>query len=410
MKNLIVALILSLSCIAWGQSVCIDAGHGGSDPGALGHGLRESDINLDVAQRLADLMRASGWTVYMTRTSDSTVSLSARTSYANSHNASRFVSIHCNAFNQSAHGTETYSYTSGSSTSHSMRDRVNPQVVYALSTYNRGCKTAGFYVLRYTNMPAILCELAFIDNQSDAAKLGNSYYRQRAAEAIRTGVLNTGRESAPEAASEPRILWSPDSREFVAGNPESQIFHLISPVEGVARELASRSRSEWRSGIQRKQEGIRAVAENGAIWIEDGSERRRLTEDRGAFQPVLSPDRSMAAYCALDGSLFVCTIDGSTHLSLGFGSNPCWSPDSRRIFFEVSEDDGHEVVASDICFVEISNPGRRVNLTAGFPQIAQMPSVSPDGSCLVFDSQGTLCTARIAGQGIEDVRRVLESE
>jgi Tol biopolymer transport system component len=60
--------------------------------------------------------------------------------------------------------------------------------------------------------------------------------------------------------------------------------------------------------------------------------------------------------------------------------------------------------------VEIANPGRRVNLTADFSPIAQMPSVSPDGRHLVFDSCGTVCVARIAGQDMQDVRRVLESQ
>merc|ERR1712170_228564 len=118
MKNLLWIVIATTTIFA--QSICIDAGHGGSDPGAVGWGLQEKTINLDVSQRLYNLMRQSGWKAYLVRSTDKTVSLSGRTSYANSLGVKRFVSIRCNAFNKSANGTETFAYTQGSSTSFAM--------------------------------------------------------------------------------------------------------------------------------------------------------------------------------------------------------------------------------------------------------------------------------------------------
>ena len=77
MKNaLLFILALSVMCIANAQLICVDPGHGGSDPGACGCGLRESDINLKVAKLLADALKSAGFSVKMTRSSDVDVSLS----------------------------------------------------------------------------------------------------------------------------------------------------------------------------------------------------------------------------------------------------------------------------------------------------------------------------------------------
>lgn len=171
--------------------VCIDAGHGGSDPGALGNGLREADVNLDVALRLQTLLardsqdpsRGGVWNVLLTRTADVYVSLSQRTSAANAFGAASFVSIHMNAFSSSsANGTETYCYTGAASgPSGALRNEVHAEALAAWQLTNRGVKTANFYVLRNTRMPATLLEGGFITNAGDAQKLGDPNARQRLA-------------------------------------------------------------------------------------------------------------------------------------------------------------------------------------------------------------------------------------
>lgn len=159
--------------------VVIDPGHGGSDPGAIGNGITEKVINLEVALLLRDLLlldtadTAGGgeWEVLMTRTTDQTVSLGGRVAIANNWPADRFVSIHHNAFSSSAaRGTETFSFSNGT-TSAGIRDRIQEELISAHGLVNRGPKTANFFVLRESNMPAALSETGFLTSPIDAAVL-----------------------------------------------------------------------------------------------------------------------------------------------------------------------------------------------------------------------------------------------
>lgn len=171
--------------------ICIDPGHGGADPGAVGNGLFEEAVVLDVALRLRDLLDldsadplgGSSWTLLLTRSTDASVSLAQRCDLANAFGADRFVSIHANAFSDpQANGTETYSYLNGT-TAAALRERIQARMLQAWNTTDRGVKTAGFYVLVNTAMPATLSELAFISNPSDAQLLGSSLARANAARA-----------------------------------------------------------------------------------------------------------------------------------------------------------------------------------------------------------------------------------
>ncbi|MGB9823845.1 MAG: N-acetylmuramoyl-L-alanine amidase [Candidatus Hydrothermia bacterium] len=163
---LIVLCILTLTGFSYAQfKICLDPGHGGSDPGATGSYYTEKNANLDVALWAKEFMlrNPSISQVLMTRTSDVDVSLQDRVNYANSNYVDRFISVHQNSYNGTVQGTETYCYTYGSSASFNMRDSTHPYLVRAYGYPNRGAKTANFYVLVYTNMPAILGEGSFID-------------------------------------------------------------------------------------------------------------------------------------------------------------------------------------------------------------------------------------------------------
>lgn len=171
--------------------VVIDPGHGGSDPGAVGNGIVEKEINLAVGLRLRELLEldtldtngGGEWEVLMTREADTTVSLIARSNLANNWPADRFVSIHHNAFGQSsANGTETFSFAEGT-LSANMRDRIQEELIIALGLFNRGSKTANFSVLRETNMPAALSEGGFLTNAGDAAVLSSPTAVDRSAKA-----------------------------------------------------------------------------------------------------------------------------------------------------------------------------------------------------------------------------------
>ena len=176
----------SLAQSAVAIKVAVDAGHGGSDSGAVGNGLLEKDINLDVSLRLADLLDddsadTSGggdWDVLLTRASDVFVSLQQRVTLANSFGAASFVSIHSNSFSDpQANGTETYAWAEGT-TAAALRDKVHGEMIAAWGLTDRGTKTANFYVLVNTSMPASLSEMGFITNPGDAAFLGSAQARQ----------------------------------------------------------------------------------------------------------------------------------------------------------------------------------------------------------------------------------------
>lgn len=171
------ATILALPLAGQAQTkIYIDPGHGGSDPGAVNSsfGTQEAARVLYTGQQFrdyldADTANSSGggsWNVRMSRNSNVTVSLTARSTDANNWGAARFLSIHQNAFNSSANGTETFSYSS-TGTGASLRNIVQSEAIQAWNRVNRGNKTANFSVLRNTNMPAILTEMAFIDAPAD---------------------------------------------------------------------------------------------------------------------------------------------------------------------------------------------------------------------------------------------------
>jgi N-acetylmuramoyl-L-alanine amidase len=184
-----VLAIATLTVASYGQKVCLDPGHGGSDPGATGNGQQEKANVLDscIRQRnwintdTSDGGGGGSWSVIMTRSTDVFVGLSARADYANANGAARFMSTHNNAFNQSANGTETFSHTSNGASSNDLRNRIQQRTIEAWGLVNRGNKQADFAVLRETAMPATLVELGFIDASPDYQFVGNATQRDKAA-------------------------------------------------------------------------------------------------------------------------------------------------------------------------------------------------------------------------------------
>ena len=162
--------------------ICIDPGHGGSDPGAVGNGQQEATNVLNTSLKFkswldkdtADGAGGGSWSVVMTRTTNVDVSLQGRCDISNNNGCNRFMSIHNNAATAAALGTETYCWSSGSSTSFNLRDKVHARCIQAWNRVNRGVKTAGFYVIVNTNAPAELAEPAFITNAGDSAYTGSS--------------------------------------------------------------------------------------------------------------------------------------------------------------------------------------------------------------------------------------------
>jgi N-acetylmuramoyl-L-alanine amidase len=182
-----ILVLASAASVALGYpKICIDPGHGGTDPGAVSY-CTEKIHNLGCSLNYRDWMNLDtsdggggyAWAVIMTRSTDITLSLSARTTYANNNGANRFNCIHANAGGGT--GSEMFCYGSGSSTSFAMRNLMQNELVAHGGLYNRGNKTANFYVLIYTNMPSTLSENGFCDNAGDAACLNSSSWRNNVA-------------------------------------------------------------------------------------------------------------------------------------------------------------------------------------------------------------------------------------
>ncbi len=184
-----------------GKLIALDAGHGGSDTGAIGPtGVTEKGVTLRVAKALQKLLQAEGATVLMTRTTDTEVSpkkanasdveeLQARCDVGNEGNADIFISMHMDSFtNSTPSGTTGYYYTKGSKASQRLAQYVSEGVVTALGTGNRGTKSCNFYVVKHTDMPATLVEMAFISNDKEEKLMNSEAGINRAAEGILNGL------------------------------------------------------------------------------------------------------------------------------------------------------------------------------------------------------------------------------
>ncbi|KKB43342.1 N-acetylmuramoyl-L-alanine amidase [Bacillus thermotolerans] len=178
------------------QVVILDPGHGGKDPGAVGFGLKEKDVVLDTGLKVNELLKKTPLQVHMTRTGDTFPSLSDRTNFAKSKGGDLFLSIHANAFNGSANGTETFYYSSSAtnqyvSDSKLLAEKIQRRMLMAWNLQDRGVKqTSKLYVLKYNDMPAALAELGFIDQESDNQKLKSEYWRTAVAKAIYYGIID----------------------------------------------------------------------------------------------------------------------------------------------------------------------------------------------------------------------------
>ncbi len=179
--------------------ICIDPGHGrGSDTGATGiNGLQEDDVTLSVGLRVGKILENHGIKVVYTRTQDErsiptdvTTSLQQRCDVSNNANAKYFVCIHCNSFDSaSASGTETLVNQDNPEATR-LAQAIQTSIVNEIGTYNRGLKDGNWlYVVKNTKAAAVLTELGFLTNPSDAAKLSSDEYRQKIAQAIADGIL-----------------------------------------------------------------------------------------------------------------------------------------------------------------------------------------------------------------------------
>jgi N-acetylmuramoyl-L-alanine amidase len=212
------------------RRVVLDAGHGGSDPGATAASVTEKAITLDIGKRLRALLERNGFEVLITRSDDRTIALKDRARLANESGSDIFVSIHVNAIleHTASRGVETYylgptsderltqlaaaenrvsGYSLGDmrklldgvyadarrDESHELARAVQHELYTTLrkadpGLENWGVKRAPFIVLVATDMPAVLAEVGCLSNETEAALLGQPEYRQKIAEALFAGI------------------------------------------------------------------------------------------------------------------------------------------------------------------------------------------------------------------------------
>ncbi len=154
-----------------GVKIVIDPGHGGVDVGALGTYSREKDINLILSLKLKKQLVTRGIDIIMTREDDRYVYLQDRSDIANQNQADYFISIHCNSSsNAQISGTETFCYSENSE-GYILAKILQTKMIEYNKNNDRGVKTANFYVLRMTEMPAVLIETMFITNAEEEETL-----------------------------------------------------------------------------------------------------------------------------------------------------------------------------------------------------------------------------------------------
>lgn len=172
------------------RRICIDPGHGGADPGAVGPtGYTEKEATLLTAHLVKQRLERIHY-ICMTRCNDEYLPVNQRAQLANSEEADLFVSIHANAFHSpAAHGTETL-YFPGSDLGAEAAQEIQTALVLAIDLQDRGIKERGdLAVLRNTTMPAVLVELGFISNPHEEALLRDTDFLVSASCGIAQGIL-----------------------------------------------------------------------------------------------------------------------------------------------------------------------------------------------------------------------------
>ena len=176
--------------------IALDAGHGGSDPGAIGvTGVKEKTINLAITLGVDKILREAGLRTMLTRSDDTYPTLDERTDLANQAQASIFVSIHNNAAGDpTSAGTETFYW--GTDAVYSvdgkrLAEAIQRNLIASLGSADRHARTHwnNLHVLAESHMTAALTEVGFLTNAAEEAKLKDPAYQERAAAAVARGIL-----------------------------------------------------------------------------------------------------------------------------------------------------------------------------------------------------------------------------
>jgi len=344
-------LLCSTPAVA-GYKVCIDPGHGGKDSGAVGCGLEEAQVTLQVGLMLRDRLNADkDLTPVITRDSDVYISLQGRCDYANDQGADRFASVHCNAATAAASGIETYCYYNGSAKSFDQRDRIQKAMTDMWPALpDRGGKTAGFYVIKHTSMPATLSELAFITNcQSDATYLSSQAHLQEAAAAHHKAIresLGLPGEAGPQPTGT-GVLRGVVFGDLGVGTEDMSIRLPGALIEaegdaGSGSAVAGDPLGEWKIAVEAGAYTVTAtldgyysnsrecvVTVGQETWCSLGLEKKPEApppEETGILKGVVYEDQGNGDMSIRLPDAFIAATgpDGKLHLAKAQGSDAAW--------------------------------------------------------------------------------------
>ncbi|SIQ20451.1 N-acetylmuramoyl-L-alanine amidase family protein [Maribacter ulvicola] len=206
LKNVSFAILLLQMCLGYGQKkvIVIDPGHGGIDSGAIGiNNIQEKGLVLNIAEEILKLNKSlfdNELDIYLTRYTDTLISLSDRSRLAKRLNADVFVSLHCNASQNSSRGIEVYVHNSenpNNKTAIAFGVSILTESTQKLGFEKRGVKVANFQVLRETilHCPSVLVEMGFMTNTDEADYFLEAKNIKAMALAVLIGItnyLNTG--------------------------------------------------------------------------------------------------------------------------------------------------------------------------------------------------------------------------
>lgn len=208
MKKLILLAFMAICCYATTLTayamplskkiIVIDAGHGGWDPGMVSNKIEEKDVNLQIAKKLQTFLEQGGATVIITRADDSDLSQSksgdmhTRRIIANASQADIFVSIHQNSFtNSNVKGAQVF-YFNQSDNSQKLATLVQKHLIEFVDPGNKFQAKANknYFVLKQTEMPAVLVECGFLTNYNERKKLTSEEYQEKIAWGIYLGIVD----------------------------------------------------------------------------------------------------------------------------------------------------------------------------------------------------------------------------
>lgn len=190
--------------------IFIDAGHGGTDPGAVANGLKEKDLTLKIAKKIRDMLNEyENVSVKLSREGDQTLTLKQRTDAANAWKADYLISVHINAGGGT--GFESFTYNgkySGKQETNRKRTILHTEILQALGSgiRNRGEKEANFHMVRESSMESVLTENLFIDTKADADKLKQDAFLTQVAKGHVNGlvrIFNLSKKAAAKPVTKP---------------------------------------------------------------------------------------------------------------------------------------------------------------------------------------------------------------